>query len=50
MSQTTILDIPQIPQEIIDAVNDDKLAIFFWSWNFKVNRMQRLEKTCRDSC
>lgn len=29
MSQTTILDIPQIPQEIIDAVNDDKLAIFF---------------------
>ena len=29
MSQRTIVDIPQIPQEIIDAVTDDKLAIFF---------------------
>lgn len=29
MSQTTILAVPEIPQEIIDAVNDDKLAIFF---------------------
>ena len=26
MSQRTIVDIPQIPQEIIDAVNNDKVA------------------------
>jgi len=49
MSQRTILDIPQIPQEIIDAVNDDELAIFFGAGTSMSIGCSSWEKTCRDS-